>query len=95
MQSEHSFSCAVADAHVDLFVGGFVFRVQLVYEKEVHLLRAEDSPLAATLERALVHRPAHAVAMKGFQFRHQLFGPTVRYACAREPDGVAAGGLIQ
>jgi U3 small nucleolar RNA-associated protein 22 len=80
MLAEHSLTSAVAEEFVDIFVDGFLFRVRLLHEKEIHLLKQDDSPLASALERTLVHQPQHAIAMKGFQFRFQLFGPTVRLA---------------
>lgn len=41
MASEHNIESVVSEGHVDLFVDGYVFRLRLLYEKEVHLLKLD------------------------------------------------------
>jgi hypothetical protein len=80
MRTAHGMASVVSEEHLDVFVEGFVFRVRIGYEKELHYLKLDGSPSAHAQEMLLSHKPTHAVAMKGFQFKHPMFGPTVRLA---------------
>eukprot|EP00697_Spironema_sp_BW2_P003687 gnl/Spiro4/14898_TR8029_c0_g1_i1.p1 gnl/Spiro4/14898_TR8029_c0_g1~~gnl/Spiro4/14898_TR8029_c0_g1_i1.p1 ORF type:complete len:1127 (-),score=361.05 gnl/Spiro4/14898_TR8029_c0_g1_i1:130-3333(-) len=65
---------------IDIFLDGFVFRLAVVCERELKLLRSAGSPHAATAELTSVHLPLLTTALNALAGTHPAFGLTARLA---------------
>lgn len=82
LRSKHHLAVAVARTFLDVLMNGLVLRVVLREPHELAVLRAdpEASGQLAMLERSLVQRPRHAVAMRTLCAHYPSLGVAARLA---------------
>jgi len=81
LESQHSIKTTTTEAYVDVFYGGYAWRLSIYLEKYLALLEQQVSIEAARpLRTALVRRPALVGAMRGLQHSTRVFGETARLA---------------
>lgn len=91
MQKQWGVFTVAAEDAVDLLMGGFAFRLRVLYEKDKSLLKKQGifgmtlagNPSwsnAVPLETDFLLRSQHASMLNGLQGLHPTYGPTVRLA---------------
>lgn len=81
LESEHSIKTTATETYVDVFYGGYTWRVSIYLEKYLALLEQQVSiDVARPLRMALQRRPAFVTAMRGLQHSTRVFGETARLA---------------
>jgi U3 small nucleolar RNA-associated protein 22 len=87
LMNKFAFPTTVTAYYVDVCVQKFAFRLRLHHPREIALFRdgaTQAAPLVTadgffrTVERRLVHRPAHIQFVRGLTAQYPLLAPTIR-----------------
>jgi U3 small nucleolar RNA-associated protein 22 len=65
---------------IDVIYGGFVFRFDIFYPKEIHIARSKDPLLAEAKARTYVHMPTLHSHLHALQLKYVTFGLSARLA---------------
>lgn len=68
--------CIPTARHLDVFFGGYTFRVLIRADKELNLTRSAEETIR--LRRKLKLKPKHTTLINGFHLKNPVFGPTCR-----------------
>ncbi|XP_034728386.1 nucleolar protein 6 [Etheostoma cragini] len=90
LKKHHNYTCRPCPTHLDVWKDGLVFRLQVAYHREPHVLResvnaegllvVRDNEEAQALEMATIHKPLLTSTLHGLQQQHPCFGAVCRLA---------------
>ncbi|XP_006898604.1 PREDICTED: nucleolar protein 6 [Elephantulus edwardii] len=88
LKQQHGLQCHATATHTDVLKDGFVFRVQVAYQREPQILKEmrspegmisfRDTPASLRLERDTKHLPLLTSALHGLQQQHSAFSGVAR-----------------
>eukprot|EP00743_Colponemidia_sp_Colp-15_P007495 GILK01008100.1.p1 GENE.GILK01008100.1~~GILK01008100.1.p1 ORF type:complete len:1201 (+),score=282.77 GILK01008100.1:38-3604(+) len=81
LENDHRTRSEVTEKFLDVFFRGFVFRLDIYHEREIHLVRKNpDVSAVRAFEREYLLRPLYSQRIHAFALEHLSYGPAVRLA---------------
>ncbi|MBA0618159.1 hypothetical protein Godav_027542 [Gossypium davidsonii] len=84
LQDNWGITCTATEEDVDVFMGGYAFRLRILHERGLSLVNKEiggdQMKRVSSADKMLFVRSQHASMINGLQFRYPIFGPVVRLA---------------
>uniref|UniRef100_A0A6P4ACI0 nucleolar protein 6 isoform X1 n=1 Tax=Ziziphus jujuba TaxID=326968 RepID=A0A6P4ACI0_ZIZJJ len=84
LQKNWGMICTATEDNVDVFVSGYAFRLKILHERGLSLLRKETGSYqvkrVSSTDKELFFRGQHASMINGLQHRYPIYGPVVRLA---------------
>ncbi|KAL5754642.1 hypothetical protein ACOSP7_022862 [Xanthoceras sorbifolium] len=83
LQNNWGMTCTAAEDDVDIFISGYVFRLKILHERGLSLVKREIGNQAKQIystDKELFVRGQHASMINGLLGRFPIYGPVVRLA---------------
>ncbi|KAG2376103.1 uncharacterized protein HKW66_Vig0157430 [Vigna angularis] len=84
LQKKWGMTCTATEDNVDVLMSGYAFRLKILHERGLSLLKKEVGDVPAkqvsSIDKDLFIRSQHANMINGLQSRYPIFGPVARLA---------------
>ncbi|KAM7520198.1 hypothetical protein LguiB_019160 [Lonicera macranthoides] len=84
LQNNFGIRCTATEEHVDVFLSGYAFRLKILHERALSLLRrqlgSEQVKRVSSADKKLFLRGQHSSMISGLLGRYPIYGPVVRLA---------------
>ncbi|QCD91028.1 U3 small nucleolar RNA-associated protein 22 [Vigna unguiculata] len=84
LQKKWGTTCTATEDNVDVLMSGYAFRLKILHERGLSLLKKEVGDVQAkqvsSVDKKLFIHSQHANMINGFQSRYPIFGPVARLA---------------
>ncbi|XP_059623649.1 uncharacterized protein LOC132266698 [Cornus florida] len=84
LQNSWGMTCTATEDDVDVFVSGYAFRLKILHERGLSLLKkqiaSDQVKRVYSTDRKLFVRGQHSSMINGLQGRYPIYGPVVRIA---------------
>ncbi|XP_014521309.1 nucleolar protein 6 isoform X1 [Vigna radiata var. radiata] len=84
LQKKWGMTCTATEDNVDVLMSGYAFRLKILHERGLSLLKKEVGDVQAkqvsSIDKNLFIRSQHANMINGLQNRYPIFGPVARLA---------------
>ncbi|KAK7307534.1 hypothetical protein VNO77_40695 [Canavalia gladiata] len=84
LQKMWGMTCTATEDNVDVIMSGYAFRLKILHERGLSLLKKEfeidQAKRVPSADKKLFIRSQHASMINGLQSRYPIFGPVVRLA---------------
>ncbi|KAL9273669.1 Pyridine nucleotide-disulfide oxidoreductase domain-containing protein [Drosera capensis] len=84
MENNWGMTCVATEENVDMLFSGFAFRLKILHERGLHLLKGSAGgnrvKQVSSIDKILLLRSQHCSMINGLQGRYPIYGPVVRIA---------------